>query len=318
MLLQLLLQQTNPLFNQSFYESMVSASLRTSIESIIVSQRKTIERLQDQLTHTNQLLGTVILSHLGSTNYKTVYKLDYFEHKVEPDYKTEYITYTYEPFKLFQQIRDYIDEQVPVLSSFKRADIHRLAPLLDPDYVKLHIGNMNVFRSMVESIINKTAEYDTNDKARNNNYKLEKLPISSFNRICAFDFQFVPYQYASNYYLRLLGYDSNRRGNTFISLISIKRKEIALTIDTIGALREQIDYNVERFINELKNWRKFDPEYKGWIIVPSSTDTSTRLLLSVKHSLAKLDYLAYDNPYNEVDIFGEPILTKLPITVIDH
>ena len=318
MLLQLLLQQTNPSFNQSFYESVISDSLRKSIESIIIEQRETIDKLHKQLTYQEQIMGTVRLSRFGNSALQTTHRLEYFNHKVDADNNTVYITHTYKPHHLFKQIRDYIEEQLPVLSTNKSYQVYRIFPITDPDYVKLFVSNITLFREIVESIIQGTAEYDDTDEARSADYIADITPISQYDRICAFDFNFIPYQFVSNYYLRLFGYEPNKNSKTYISLVSIKKKQIALTIDGMNTSPETINYNIKRFIDELKNWRQFDPKYEGYIIVEGSSDYSTRLYTRVKKEFEKLKHLAYDNPNNEVDINGLPILTKIPITLIDH
>lgn len=319
-MLSLLLKRTNPVFNETLFETLFTESMRTSINNIIVSQRKTIEHLYDELKDHNKPLGTIMINEIAeSVSFSHCYKLNYFTRYVPAFNNTVYITHTYNPYFLFQQIRDYIDEQLPVLDIFDNSSVpYRIPPTILSDEVFLKIPDFSLFIKIIESIINGTAPIDMTDTARNKNFLTTHTDISAFDKKCSSDFSFIPFQYTSNYYLRQFGYNAENYETTCLSLVSIKRKEIALTLEADGTeTYETIRYFVEHFIYELKNFVSFDSEYKGYIITPYTIKTKN-IRKYVHRSLLELEHLLYTNIDNEYDVLGNPIYKKIKIISIDH
>ena len=134
-MLALLLKSIDPKFNESYFISTVTDSVKKSAFSTIDSQRSLITKLQNQLLHSNQPLGTVTLSLLPSTsaspiptfsNYDNNYMLSYSSHRIERAENTAFHVYVYDARFIYEQIRDYIGEYEPLGIQYLQATLQRI------------------------------------------------------------------------------------------------------------------------------------------------------------------------------------------------
>lgn len=321
-MLALLVQSINPLFNSTYYDSLMSESLKQSIINIISEQSKTINKLSNQLRYNNQPLGTVRLTVADSRTSFIKYRLSYSNHKLDSDKYTSFVLYTYRPQYLYEQIRDYVCENE--LSLIQCASTNN-----PPNNALLRIenGKFENATELINSIINDTAPMKTlvrNRAFRSNSFVENNDPTTPYDKTVAFNLNYIPYYQFSNYYMRRFGYINNDQ-NVRISLVSDERKELALTLDgwnnCLNADESRVEDLISEFIYDLKQWRLYDPEYKGVIITRPRSDAERdrhRWKKYAQQALTNLHDILYDNPYNVFDVNNEPDKTEIPIKIIVH
>ena len=158
-MLSLLFKSINPQFNESYYADTYINSLKSSVLNIITNQRKTITKLQNQLLHSNQPLGTVMLTQVWVSNSDTtvgttaVYSLTYSNHILDRTQFTAFYVNVYDARFVYEQIRDYIGEYEPLGIRYLSTHVPH-----NNLQIKFNSNQLADAIAMFESIINGTAQ----------------------------------------------------------------------------------------------------------------------------------------------------------------
>lgn len=264
MIFSMLFQWSNLPLNESLYVKQLSYHAKQSILNIIDEQRKTISRMDRELSHRGKPLGTVqLIKIIPDNETDTHYGLIYSRHQTLTDYTVVWTYPTYDCKYIFNQIRDYINDYEPSCCE-KVKDIALTVNLV----MLIKINNMTATLNLFNDIIKNKAEILP--LAKNKVHKWQLIEVSDYDKTIAKEIGAIPFRLTTNYYLRQFGY-KNDDYNSYISIIDITHKRLILTLDTItpsndANVRSEICDKLIGFINDLENWQAFDSDFTYEII----------------------------------------------------
>lgn len=308
--MSLLMGNADPFFNQSYVDTLFTQQFQESIMNIINTQRQEITKLVEKLKGIGEVLGVIYLTRVRMDDYYA-YKLTYCNHYIRKPEEAIFTIHSFKPRYQFEQIRDYITDYEPTC-------IKRLNPVEDPDNVLFYINDINETQVLFRSILNDTAKVIPN--AKNKIRRYQGLTINPYLSTVSHDERYIPYVQTSNYYLRHFGYANNDITLWKYGLLDNQNKRLAICIyydpdDYLTSLR--IQNIVKSFVVDLKNFRKYDSTYKGFIYVQSRV--SKKLLRLTHETLNSLPpEELQDNPENLIDVEGNEILQPLDIEILEH
>ena len=302
-MISLLIPTINHIFNQSYINEQISNNIKNQALEVIVSQRNTITQLYKQLKGTGQHVGCVYIIQVEENKYS----MKYSEHQIYIENYTYYLN-AYRPLYLFEQIRDFITEHNPNC-------VKRLKPKDNPNIVYMNIYNFIEFEDLIEKIIFNTAlmDPDAKDISYENHY------VPNYVSIISYDMKFIPFYHASNYYLRQIGYLNDDMRLFQNAVINMEQKLLGYCLyDTSNVYTFNpitITNQIKGFIQDLKNFREYDPAYKGYIFVEPSIEHNTlKLVKAIVQEINETEpYIFMDNPNNNVDVFGNEIFEHIPL-----